>query len=417
METGSEKPEARTTGFAAFRYRDFSFFIVGRSLSQGAHQMLLVAIGYQIYDQTGDPVSLALINLAMIIPVFACFPLTGYIADRFDRSRILGVCYGVQTVSTLGLCLYTLLGLPVSWVLYGIILAIGTSRAVYAPTSNAVIPTIVPADVMTNAIAWNASLSKFMQVSAPAAGGLAYLAGPEVVYAGAAGAFLTGCVTVCLMGRRPSGGGKKPLDWESLSAGLRYIVNSPVIRGIVAIDFLVALLGAVSAMLPIFAKDILEAGPAGAGILRSAMGAGGLLAAALIAQLSMGERAGAKMLIGVVAFGVAVVVFGLSTSFWLSAAAMLVLGAADMINVTVRHTLLQVATPDALRGRVSAVNSLSSNSGSELGGFRVGMFAAALGPVWAVVVGGLAVIAVGLGSFKAFPQLAKVDRLETLGKP
>jgi MFS family permease len=341
--------------------------------------------------------------------------MTGYIADRFDRGRILAVCYGVQTLSTLSLCLFTLFGLPVSWILYAILLAIGMSRAVYSPTSNAVIPTIVPPEVITNAIAWNSSLSKLMQICAPAAGGIAYLFGPEIVYAMASGAFLIGSVTVSLMRSRPPSDGKKPLDWDSVSAGFRYILRSPMIRGIVLIDFLVALMGVVPPMLPIFAKDILEAGPAGAGILRSAMGVGGLLAAAVIAQLSLGERAGAKMLLAAMVFGIAVVVFGLSTSFVLSAAAMVAIGAGDMINVTVRHTLLQIATPNELRGRVSAASSLSSNSGSELGGFRAGMAAAALGPVWAVVGGGLVVIVVALGSFKIFPELARVDRLEALG--
>jgi MFS family permease len=409
----SEDPQsAGVSGYAAFRYRDFRLFLIGRAIGYGAHQMFLVVIGYQIYDQTGDPISLALVNLTMVAPVFLCFPVTGTIADMFDRSRVLALGYAVTAIGATSLSVVSALNMPVSWVFYALFFIIAFSRAIYAPTSNAFVAALVPREVFPNALAWNASIAKITQIGGPAAGGFLYLAGPEWAYGLTAGCFVIGMVANVMINPRAVSATVTRFDANTLFAGFRYILVNRIILGAMAVDLLVVFMGNVAPLLPIFAKDILDVGSSGAGILRSALAGGGLLAAISIAHVSVGTRAGAKMLISAAVFGCAIVVFGLSKSFLLSVVSLVVLGAADMTSTNIRQTLLQIATPDALRGRVSAANSLSSNTGSELGGFRAGLFVAAFGPVGAVAIGGLAVVATALASFRIFPALAGVDRLD-----
>jgi MFS family permease len=410
----STATESTIGGYAAFHYQDFRRFILGRALGYSAHQVLLVAVGYQIYDQTGDAISLAFLNLAIVLPVILCFPYTGYVADHFDRGKVIVTGYSLTAAAVGLLAVLTALDQPVSWIHYVLLFGIGGARAFYAPTSNAVVPNLVPTPVLSNAIAWNSSIAKTTQICGPAAGGFLYLLGPEFVYGTIVVAFLIGLLATSMVTHRGAASKKGPADFRSLFGGFRYVWERRIVLGAMAVDFLTMLMGTLPTMLPIFAKDILDVGPAGAGILRSAIAGGGLVAALWLAHSSIGGQAGAKMLWAAALFGVSIIVFGLSTHFLLSVVALAAVGVSEALNVNIRHTILQIATPDSMRGRVSAVNSLSSNSGSELGGFRAGLFTAWMGPVEAVVVGGIAVLLVALGSFKTFPELAKVDRLDRL---
>lgn len=414
QENPPDRPAAAEVsigGYAAFRYRDFRRFILGRALGYSAHQVLLVAVAYQIYDQTGDAISLAFLNLAIVLPVMICFPYTGYVADHVDRGKVIVTGYSITAGAVAILALITALDWPVSWIHYALLLGIGTARAFYAPTSNAYVPNLVPVEVLPNAIALNSSIAKTTQLFGPAAGGFLYLLGPEFVYATIVVAFVAGIAATAQITPRGAAAKKAPADLRSLFGGFRYVLERKIVRGAMAVDLLTMLMGSIPTMLPIFAKDILDVGPAGAGILRSSIAGGGLVAALLLAHFSIGRQAGAKMLWGAALFGLSIIVFGLLTSFLLSTIALAAVGVSEAINVNIRHTILQIATPDSMRGRVSAVNSLSSNAGSELGGFRAGLCTAIMGPVEAVVVGGVVVLAVAIGSFKIFPDLAKVDRL------
>ncbi len=407
-------PVLRTTGFAAFRHRDFSLFFIGRLFGFGSYQMTMVALTYQIYDVTGDPVRLALVHLILIAPTFLFFLPAGYVADVFDRRLVLLSSYIVTALGTVGLLLLSVLGMAASWPLFVLLFVIGTARAFSGPTNNAIVPNLVPIPVFPNAVSWNTSGVKMAQIGGPVLGGFLYLAGPEVVYGTASALFVVGTVATALIRRRAAGAAKGRVDLKSLFAGLGYVYRKKMLLGAIVVDFLVCSMAAVPALLPIFAKDILGVGAAGAGVLRSAMALGGLSSSLVLAQFPIARQAGARMLLGASLFGVSIVVFGLSTSFALSLVALLAVGAADMININVRQTLLQIATPDEMRGRVSAVNSISANIGTDLAGVQSGMMAAAIGAAPAAIVGGVVIALVALACFKVFPDLARVDRMDRL---
>lgn len=411
-EPSDQARRSRNSSFAAFRHREFSLFVFGKLSSVVSYHMIMIALAYQIYDQTGDTLHLALINLVMIGPTVGLGLFIGYIVDSFDRRNVLIVCF-VSLMATAALLLsFTIFQMERLWPIYAVLFLIGTVRAFYGPSSNALVPGLVEREVFPNAIAWNASITKIAQVCGPMIGGFLYLLGPEAVYGTATGIFLLSALSALII--RPRGAPERQaggVSMRSLLAGLVFVFEKKMILGAVVIDLFIALMGGVNAMLPVFAKDILNVGPAGAGILRSAISIGGLTAGLVLTQVTF-HRAGMAMLIGVGIFGASMACFAFSTSFPLSVLALAICGAADMMNVNVRQTLLQIATPDALRGRVSAVNSISANLGNELGGFRAATFAAFMGAVPAVAVGGVAVIVLAAVCPKVFPELARVKRLD-----
>jgi MFS family permease len=405
-------PASGETGFAALRYPGFLIFIVGKVLSVVSNHMILVALAYQIYDRTGDPLNLAMINLSLFVPTCGLSLFIGYVVDRYNRKRVMTLVFTALTITTLFILAFTVFDIQVLWPYYVVLFCMGTARAFYGPTSNAIAPNLVPLEVFPNSVAWNASTGKIAQICGPAAGGFLYLAGPEVVYATAAVTFILAAITTTMIRfyTVPDRQKGRPTA-RSLLAGLAFVFEKKVVLGAVVVDLFVALMGGVVALLPIFAKDILDVGSAGAGVLRSSIAVGGLVAALILIRLPV-RHAGRAMLIGVGIFGLGMVGFGLSTSFPLSIACLAIAGASDMMNVNLRQTLLQIATPDSLRGRVAAVNSVSANMGAELGGFRAGAFAAMMGAVPAVVVGGICVVVLALACPKLFPDLAKVERLD-----
>jgi MFS family permease len=306
----------------------------------------------------------------------------------------------------------TLSGMTQVWPVFFILAVMGTGRAFYQPAANSLVPNLVPPEMFPNAVAWYTSANKITQVAGPALGGLVYLAGPEVVYAAASAGFTLAIVTTSLIRTRTTREGRQKTTLRILLAGLRYVYDKKILFGAITLDLFVVLLGGVTALLPVFAKDILEVGPSGAGFLRSAMAAGAVLTGLALTQVALNRAVGRILYVSIVIYGAATVVFGFSTLYWLSLGAMATLGAADMVSVYIRVTLLQIATPDDMRGRVSAVNAVFTGASNEVGEFRAGLMAAVIGAVPAVVFGGVGSIAVAAICWKLFPPLARVERMD-----
>lgn len=402
-----------TRGLAAFRHADFLLLIVGKSFGWIALHMTVTAIAYQVYDRTGEVVNLAYIGLATFAPAIGFALFTGYVADRFDRRLVISLCYAVVFFAAVLFLLYTWSGMEAVWPIFAILLLSGTGRAFHQPAISALVPNLVPREAFTNAVAWHSSVNKVTQVTGPALGGVLYeFAGPDTVYLISAVMLAIGVVTTLAMRTRNSGGGRGPTSLSTLLAGLRYVYAKKVIFGAITLDLFAVLLGGVTALFPVFAKDILEVGADGAGFLRSAMAAGALVSGLALTRISVDGAVGQLMFVTVLIFGVATVAFGFSETYWLSLMAMAVLGAADMVSVNIRVTLLQIATPDEMRGRVSAVSAVFTGASNELGEFRAGLMAAAIGTVPAVLFGGFGSIAIAAVCWKAFPALARVRHFD-----
>ena len=395
---------------AVFRSRDFSLYLFARFLSALAIQMQNVAIGWLVYDLTRDPFALGLVGLASFLPAVALALVTGHSADRYDRRRILIACYVVTLGTASGLLIVALSGSRDVWLIYGLLLIFGIGRAFANPAGQALVPNLVPPEQLGNAIAWNSTVWQIATIAGPALGGLLYYFGAPVAFGAAAFCFLACCILFSLMHSRPQAA---PSDatWETLLAGIRFIRSRPAIFGAISLDLFAVLLGGATALLPIYARDTLQVGPGGLGLLRSMPAIGALAVALWLAQRPLQSRSGLRMFQGVALFGVATIGFGLSTNVLLSCLCLFVLGAADMISVFIRSTLVQFDTPDAMRGRVAAVNSVFIGASNELGEFESGAAAAVIGTVPAVVLGGFGTLAVCGLWMRWFPELRYRDRL------
>ena len=395
---------------AVFRSRDFSLYLVARFLSALAIQMQNVAIGWLVYDLTRDPFALGLVGLASFLPAVALALVTGHSADRYDRRRILVACYLVTLGTAFGLLVIALSGSREVWLIYGLLLVFGVGRAFANPAGQALVPNLVPPEQLGNAIAWNSTVWQIATIAGPALGGLLYYLGAAVAFGAAAFCFLVCCILFGLMQSRPQA---VPSDvtWTTLLAGLRFIRSRPAIFGAISLDLFAVLLGGATALLPVYARDILEVGPGGLGLLRSMPAVGALVVALWLAQRPLRSRSGLRMFQGVALFGVATIGFGLSTNVVVSCLCLFVLGAADMISVFVRSTLVQYDTPDAMRGRVAAVNSVFIGASNELGEFESGAAAAVIGTVPAVVLGGVGTLVICALWMRWFPALRYRDRL------
>ncbi len=338
--------------------------------------------------------------------------ITGYVADRFDRRLVLVVTYGIIFVGAVLLYLYTASGMEAVWPVFAILALEGTGRAFHQPAVNSLVPNLVPAESFPNAVAWHSTINKITQMVGPALGGILYLAGPEIVYVTAAVGLLIALIMTAFIRTRTEIGQREPTTFATLLAGLRYVYNKKIIFGAITLDMMVVLLGGVTALFPVFAKDILDAGSAGAGFLRSAMAGGALVSGIMLTQITLERWVGKIMFGTVVVFGICTIAFGLSDILWVSLLAMAILGATDMVSVNIRSTLMQIATPDEMRGRVSAVSSVFTGASNEIGEFRAGAMAAAIGAVPAVLVGGVGSLIVAAVCWRAFPQLAKVERFD-----
>ncbi|MEO7386559.1 MAG: MFS transporter [Gammaproteobacteria bacterium] len=398
---------------AVFQSRDFSFYLTARFLSALAIQMQNVAVGWLVYDLTRDPLALGLVGLASFLPAVALALFTGHTADRYDRRKILVACYVVTLITAIGLLVFATAGSAGHiWLIYALLLVFGISRAFSNPAGQALVPNLVAPEQLGNAIAWNSTVWQTATIAGPALGGLLYYFGAGVAFGAAAACFLFCCVLFGLMRSRAQ---PKPSDvnWETLLAGIRFIRSRPAIFGAISLDLFAVLLGGATALLPIYARDILDVGPGGLGLLRSMPAVGALLVALWLAQRPLQSRSGLRMFQGVALFGMATIGFGLSTNLVLSCTFLFILGAGDMISVFVRSTLVQFDTPDAMRGRVAAVNSVFIGASNELGEFESGSVASAIGTVPAVVVGGIGTLLVCGLWMRWFPALRHRDRLTT----
>ena len=395
---------------AVFLSRDFGLYLAARFLSALAIQMQNVAIGWLVYDLTRDPFALGLVGLASFLPAVALALVTGHTADRYDRRGILVACYLVTLGTSLGLLAIAVSGSGEVWRIYALLLLFGVSRAFANPAGQALVPNLVPPEQLANAIAWNSTAWQTATIAGPALGGLLYYFGAPVAFGAAALCFLVCCILFAMMHSRqqPALGG---ISLVTLAGGTRFIRSRSACVGAIALDLFAVLLGGATALLPVYARDILDVGPGGLGLLRSMPAVGALLVALWLAQRPLQSRSGLRMFQGVAIFGVATIGFGLSTNLVLSCLCLFVLGAADMISVFIRSTLVQFDTPDAMRGRVAAVNSVFIGASNELGEFESGAVAAAIGTVPAVVIGGIGTLAVCGLWVRWFPELRYRDRL------
>jgi MFS family permease len=405
-------PAASATA-SLLRQPPFALFLGSRVLSALGLQAQVVAVGWQVYDLTDSALALGLVGLVQFLPMLALTLVTGQAADRFDRRLLVGICRVVSGLAALGLALASLGGWIDSTTIFLFVAMLGATRAFEMPAQQALLSGVVGGQDFPRATALSSSANQVATICGPAAGGLLYgFGGPATTYFAAALCFVAAAAMAFAIRAAPRQGIRGRVTLENLLSGIRFLRDRPALLGAVSLDMAAVLLGGAAALLPIYARDILETGPWGLGLLRASPALGALVTSLLLAWHPLGRHAGRKMFAGVGLFGLATIVFGLSESLPLSAAALAVMGVGDVISVVVRQSLVQLATPDEMRGRVAAVNSLFIGTSNQLGEFESGLAAALLGPVAAVVLGGIGTVVVALLWMRWFPALLAIDRLE-----
>ncbi len=400
-----------TVAASPFAHRDFRCFFASRIASGVAIQIFNVGVGWHVYDLTGDPFALGLVGLVTFLPSVLFALLTGQVADRFDRRLVVLAAFAAAAAAIAGLLLLLLAGSRAVWPVLVLVFLFGCARAFANPAGAALLPSLVPAELLRVAVTWNSMAFQGSILLGPALGGSLWLFGGTAVFGSALAAFLLAMAYVASLAPRPPAAAGEERGLANLLAGFSYIRARPVILGAISLDMVAVLLGGATALLPIFAKDILLVGPAGLGALRAAPAVGAVAMALRLARRPLERRVGRTMLLAVGVFGLAMAGFGLSTSFPLSFACLAVAGAADTVSVVVRQTLVQLETPDAMRGRVAAVNTLFIGASNELGEFESGVVAGLIGTVPATVLGGLGTVAAALAWARLFPELKERDRL------
>lgn len=399
--------------YAVLRNRDFVLYLVGRFVASFGQQMLTVAVGWELYERTHSALALGLVGLTQMIPMVLCTLPAGHIADNYERKRIVIAMISVIALTSLGLTFISALHADVIWI-YVCLFVAGTARTFLWPASSAFLPHLVPRHLFSRAVTWNSGTFHLSSVAGPAAGGalIAVTHSAATVYALNTASALICLVMVCFIRSRHVVAVKEKMTVANLIAGFRFVAANRIIFGTITLDMFAVLLGGATVLLPIYAKDILHVGPSGLGLLQAAMPMGAVLCALIIAHRPPLEKAGRAMLWAVALFGVATIGFGFSKWFWASFAMLFVCGAVDNVSVVVRHTLVQMLTPDGKRGRVSAVNSLFIGTSNELGGFESGMVAHWFGPVFSVVSGGVGTILVVIAVALMWPQIRRYGRLD-----
>lgn len=396
------------------RYPAFMRFWVGRLAGTSANQMLMVAIGWQMYELTGSAWDLGLVGLFQFGPALLLVLVAGHVADHRERRRILGWCMASQATVAVLLLASAQGGWASRELLLGLSIAIGSAKAFQMPAQQAIVPLLVPEAALPRALAFSSAGMQVAIIGGPALGGFLFVGGAPLVYGVCALLFATAGLLFAGLRHPHVALPKEPISLATVLAGVHFIRHRPVVLGAISLDLFAVLLGGATALLPIFAKDVLHVGPWGLGLLRAAPAVGALAMSVALSAWPMRRRVGPRMFGAVAVYGVATLVFGLSTAFWLSLAALAVAGAADMVSVVVRQSLVQLETPNAMRGRVSAVNSIFIGASNQLGEFESGATAALLGPVGSVLLGGAGTLLVAGLWMKLFPDLA---RRETLRSP
>lgn len=391
-------------------------FLSGRALSTMAFQLQGVAVGWQMYALTHSALALGFVGLAQFLPMLCLNLLVGHVADRYDRRRIAAACQLVGGIATTLLATGSFFGLITPAAIFAAVALIGAARAFETPSFQALLPGLVPAALFPRATAYSASALQTATIIGPAIGGLAYAFGPEVPYTCAALLSLSACLMTSSIRMQRTPPRREPVSLTSIFSGFAFIRAHPIVLGSISLDLFAVLLGGATALLPIYARDILQTGPWGLGLLRSAPAVGALATSVWLAQHPLRRHVGLTMFRAVIVFGLATIVFALSHWLWLSAVAMATLGASDVISIVVRSSFVQLSTPDQMRGRVSAVNSLFVGTSNQLGEFESGVTAALFGTVPAVVLGGLGTIVVALLWMRFFPALRRADTLESVAQ-
>jgi sugar phosphate permease len=404
----------RAEGDSPLRHRDFALYVGATVATAFAIEMSFVAIGWQVYAIHSDPLDLGLVGLAMFLPLPLLALPAGHLSDRYPRRTVLAVSLGLDALVAIGLLAVTRAGAGETWPFFALAFVTGVASAIGAPAGRAMTPSLVPQAILVKAFAQRSVATQLSVIAGPALGGLLFALDPELVYAVASVFSLASLAAVLAMHAGRDGAGAGTPDLASVLGGVRLVRRTPVLLGAISLDLFAVLFGGAVALLPIFARDVLEVGPAGLGVLRAAPAVGALCAAFVLAHRPVRRHAGRTLLIVVALYGITMVVFGLSETMWLSLAALAAGGAVDTVSVVLRQTILPLVTPDELRGRVTAVEMVFISASNELGAFESGVAAALIGAVPAVVVGGVVTIGVALTWTRLFPQLAEVDRLDEL---
>jgi MFS family permease len=394
------------------RHRPFALYWAARVFSTVALQMQAVAVSWQMYDLTRNPLDLGLVGLVQFIPAALFVLVAGHVADRYNRRTIVRICQFICALATAALAVGTAAGVMTREYLLAIVFVIGACRAFEQTTLTTLLPGIVPLPMLARATAASSSATQVAVIAGPAVGGLIYAINPILVYALCSALYLSAVLLMGLVAVVRTATSREPISVAVLFAGFAYIRRNPIILGAISLDLFAVILGGVFALLPVFARDVFDAGPWALGLLRAAPGVGALVAAIVLTHWQPRQHVGRIIFIAVAVYGLAVVVFGLSTSFVLSMAALMAIGMSDMVSVVIRMTLIQLHTVDESRGRVSAVNSLFVIASNQLGDFRAGAMAAWLGAIPAVLVGGAGALLVAVVGRTVFASLYRIDTLD-----
>ncbi|KAB8036379.1 MFS transporter [Janthinobacterium aquaticum] len=397
-------------GFAVLRHRNFAFYLSARVLGTLAVQMQSVAIGWQVYQITGSLFDLGLIGLAQFAPFLVLILPAGHIADRYNRRNIIAWCLTAQLACALALLAFTLSGLSVVWPVFAVLVLFGSARAFMMPATQAVLVNMVPKESFSRALALSSSSSHVAIILGPTLGGLLYIFGPKAVYLISSSLLVLSVILMRATTPAPQIVNREPASWHTLLEGLRFVWSRPIMLGAISLDLFAVLFGGATALLPALAHDVLHVGPTGLGLLRTAPGMGAALCSILLAFHPITRRVGAWMFGGVAVFGLGTIVLGSTSTFAVALVALVLMGAGDMVSVYIRHLLVQYETPDEIRGRVSAVNSVFIGASNELGEFESGVTAGWFGLVRAVLFGGAATLAVTGIWAVLFPVLSRMDR-------
>jgi len=397
----------------AYRERDFPTYLVARFLAGVSMLMQSVAVGWHVYDIARNPLALGLVGFAQFVPMFLLILPGGEASDRFDQRRVLALALVLEACCSGLLLIITFAHSHAVWPFYAVMALFGCARGFSGPAGQSLLPFLVPPARLSRSIAWGSSVSQVAVIVGPAIGGFLYALGPAPAYAVCGACFLLAALGFSLLGGRRRAAEDAPLAGriERVREGIRFVRSRAVIFGAISLDLFAVLLGGATALLPVYARDILRVGPQGLGLLRCGPALGAVAVALLLTRWPVHRRTGFKMFLAVAVFGVATIVFGLARNFYLSFGALALLGASDQISVYIRTTLVQLATPDVMRGRVSAVNVLFIGASNELGEFESGATAALFGTVPAVVLGGIGTLLVVAIWMWLFPALRRVDRL------
>jgi MFS family permease len=403
--------EASDTG-SVFAHRAFALYWFSRIASILSFHMLVVAVGWQMYELTGSAFDLGLLGLAQFLPMLLLTLFVGHVADRYDHRVILMICQVTEGCAATILAFATATGSLRTPLIYAVVAIVGSARAFEIPTMAAIIPTLIPRSVVPRAMAWFASANQTGQIVGPALGGALYALGPASVYGITIALWALGGGMLAAMRVERAPRSSEPFSLKSLLGGFRFVRHDPVILGTLSLDMFAVFLGGATALLPIFARDILETGPWGLGLLRSAPAVGALTMSVILARHPLTLPVGRVLFSVLAIYGIAVTLFAFSTVLWLSLAALAAMGAADVVSVVIRFSLVQLRTPPEMRGRVSAVNGLFTGTSNQLGDFRAGVMGALFGAVTAVAIGGLGTILVTVIWMLLFPQLRRIRSLD-----